>query len=73
MNKLNNAWQALKKLPPEQQERAADALLDFAAQASSDLQLSDDQAAEVERRLGDKSASGMTLDEFRARVGKLGS
>ncbi|MGH6872626.1 MAG: hypothetical protein ACREHE_14085 [Rhizomicrobium sp.] len=70
MNKIDEAWKAVKLLPKDKQEIAADALLDFAAQ-NDELELSDDQAAEIERRRREKSPKTMTLDEFSNRVKKL--
>lgn len=71
MNKLNDAWQALQKLPPEEQDRVAEALLDYASEASQNFRLTEEQVAEVERRLNDKDAPVLTQEEFRARVRKL--
>jgi hypothetical protein len=72
MNKIDEAWALLKRLPADKQELAADAILDFATE-SSDLLLSDEQVTEIERRLQDKDAKSLTLDEFRSRVRKLAS
>jgi putative addiction module component (TIGR02574 family) len=71
MNKLNDAWQALQKLPPEEQEHVANAILDLAARTEA-YRLTEEQAAEVRRRIADKDAPTMTLDEFRAKVRQLG-
>lgn len=73
MNKIDEAWQVLKKLPAHEQERMANAILDFAAQGDSDLQISDEQLADLEQRMADKNAASMTLEEFRKRVRKLGT
>ena len=70
MNKIDEAWQALKKLPPHEQERMADLILDFAAQ-SDDIQLSDEQVADVEARMRDRDAPTITIEELRARMRKL--
>ena len=70
MNKIDEAWALLRRLPADKQEMAADAILDFATE-SKDLLLSDEQVGELERRLEDVDARCMTLDEFRSRVGKL--
>jgi putative addiction module component (TIGR02574 family) len=72
MNKIDETWALLKRLPSEKQEIAAEAILDFAAE-SDGLQLSAEQVAEVERRLQDRKASTLTIEEFRAGVRKLGS
>lgn len=72
MNKIDEAWTALKKLPPKEQERLAEAILDLAAHAD-DLQLDDEQVAEIDRRVRDTDAKTLSLDEFRELVGKLGT
>lgn len=70
MNKIDEAWKALKEMPPEEQERLADAILDYAAQAP-DVHLTGEQVAEVRRRFQDKNAETITLEVFNARVRKL--
>jgi putative addiction module component (TIGR02574 family) len=72
MNKIDEAWQILKNLPVAEQERMAEAILDFAAQQDR-FHLTDEQVAEVRRRVQDKDAETMTLEEFRTRVRKLGA
>jgi putative addiction module component (TIGR02574 family) len=72
MTKLEEAFQAIQKLPAAEQERMADIILDFAAQAD-DIRLSDEQLADLEQRMNDESDGEMTLGEFRARVRKLGT
>ncbi len=67
MNKIDEAWAVLKRLPADKQELAAEAILDFAAD-SGDLQLSAEQIAELERRLQDAEPKTITLDEFRSRI-----
>jgi hypothetical protein len=63
MNKIDNAWAVLKKLPPHEQERAADAILDYAAAADGPI-LSDTQVREVEQRLADAEAETITPAEL---------
>lgn len=70
MSKLDYAVTLLKAMPIEQQDIAADALLDFVADDRT-LQLSPEQQAEVKRLLQDTDAPSMTLEEFNARVRKL--
>lgn len=72
MNKLDEAWIALKQLPPEEQEQAAEAILDFAARERG-YTLTAEQVAEVERRLAEKNPQTITLEEFKARVRDLGA
>jgi hypothetical protein len=52
--------------PPERQEEAARVLIEMEAQ-DSDLQLSDEQVAEVANRLADPNPRFLTLDEVRTR------
>jgi hypothetical protein len=52
--------------PAERQEEAARVLIEMEAQ-DSDLQLSDEQVAEVTNRLADRNPRFLTLDEVRTR------
>jgi putative addiction module component (TIGR02574 family) len=70
MNKIEEAWAVLKTLSPREQELAAEAILDYAAGASG-LQLSSEQAAEVERRLRDSDGKAVTAAELRSRLQKI--
>jgi putative addiction module component (TIGR02574 family) len=70
MNKIEDAWAVLQKLSPREQELAAEAILDYAAGASG-LELSSEQAAEVERRLRDPNAAAVTPAELRSRLHKI--
>jgi putative addiction module component (TIGR02574 family) len=72
MNKVDEAWQALKKLAPDEQERMAEVILAFAAQ-SDDIQLSDEQVADIETRMRDRDAPTITIEEVRAHMRKLRS
>jgi uncharacterized tellurite resistance protein B-like protein len=51
---------------PERQEDAADILAAMEESDSSGYGLSDEQVAEVRRRLADSEAETMTLEEFNA-------
>ena len=62
---IEQAWAELKKLPQDEQEIAAAAILDYAA-GSGRPRLTDDQVAEVARRLADPSPTFATLAEVRA-------
>jgi hypothetical protein len=53
--------------PPERQEDAARVLAEMEEQHTSDVSLSDEQVAEVERRLADPDPKFLTLEEVRAR------
>jgi len=70
MNKIDEAWKALKELSPEEQERLADAILDSVAREHPYV-LTDEQLAEVRRRRADPNPEYVTLEEARARL--LGS
>lgn len=63
---VEQAWAELQKLPQHDQEIAAAAIIDFAAGAQR-LRLSDEQVAEVERRLAEPNPKFLTLAEVRAR------
>jgi len=54
MNKhLDDAIARLRSLPEERQREAADLLRDYLDQDSSDIHLTPEQIAEIERRLSD--------------------
>ncbi len=72
MNKLDEAFQALKQLPLDEQERAADLMLAFAAQ-QCDFQLSDEQVAEIERRMREETPKTFTVDEVRQHFRNRGT
>lgn len=50
--------------PPQRQEDAARLLTEMEKQDHSDLRLTDQQAAEVRRRLAERNAKTHTLAEF---------
>ena len=70
--KIEQAWTELMKLPEAEQEVAADAILDYAS-GGRGASLSDEQVAEVERRLAEPSPKTLSITEFRARLRKLGA
>ncbi len=70
--KLAQALSAITKLPTAEQERAAEALLDFALQQIRPT-LSEEQAAEVQRRLQEPQPERMTLAEAKARIERRGA
>ena len=71
-SKIAQAWAELQKLPADEQDVAADAILDYAA-GHRGVELSDEQVAEVERRLAEPNPKALTITEFRARLRKLGA
>jgi hypothetical protein len=56
--------------PPERQETAAELLASLEAQ-DDDLQVSDEDLAEIDRRIADVNAPTMSLEEFRVFVDQL--
>jgi hypothetical protein len=58
--------------PHERQERAARILSELEDQDESPYQLTNDQVAEVERRLADPHMAWLTSVEVRERLRKLG-
>jgi hypothetical protein len=68
--KVELAVAELMKLPHEEQEIAAEAILDFAS-AARGLELSDEQLAEVQRRLAEPDPKSLTISEVRTRLRKL--
>jgi hypothetical protein len=64
---LDSAIAELAKLPPADQEVAAQAILDFAARGGR-AELTDGQADEVRRRMADPEPKFLTLAEARARL-----
>jgi hypothetical protein len=70
---LKEAIERVQRWPEERQEDAAKILLDMEAQANSGYRLSDEQAAEVRRRLSEPNPKFLTLDEVRARLSPSGA
>ena len=56
--------------PPERQEEAARVLTQMEEQDASPYQLTDEQLAEVKRRLADPTAKFLTLEEVRERFAR---
>ncbi len=67
MNKIDDAWAILKGLPSDEQEIAAEAILDYAARRP-DLALSKEQAAEIAARLNETDPRTIMPAELRARI-----
>jgi len=59
--------------PPERQEDAARMLAEMEEQDANPYRLTDEQVAEVKRRLADPNPKSITMDELRARLKKLGA
>jgi hypothetical protein len=56
--------------PPERQEQAARVLTEMEAQDENRLTLTDEQVAEVKRRLADPNPKYVTLEEVRERFAR---
>ena len=67
-SKVTEAMTELSKLPADEQERAAEAILDFATGTTARPTLTDEQAQEVRRRLADPRPTFMTLAEAKGRL-----
>lgn len=64
---LKQLIERLETWPEDRQEDAARVLLAMEEQSASPYQLTDDQVAEVTRRLADPAPKFLTLEEVRAR------
>ena len=69
---LRQAIERVEKLPESEQDAAAGALMDYLDQMRN-LQLSDEQVAEVRRRLADPARQTVPLDEVRKRFRRRGT
>lgn len=73
MNKhLDDAITQVKSLPDESQREAAELLFEFLDQQSSEVRLTPEQIAEIERRLGDDEpyASDQEVSDLYSRLTK---
>jgi hypothetical protein len=70
---LKDTLARVETWPKEQQEAAAQVLLEMEAQQTSPYRLTDEQMAEVQRRLADPDAKFLTLAEVRVRLMRLGA
>lgn len=71
-NLIEDAVRVLRELPENVQAAAARAILEYGAGQDDDLQLSDEQAAEVERRMANPSRAFLGLDDVRTRLRRFG-
>lgn len=73
MSKLiDDAIDALRRLPEDMQEAAARTIIDFANQ-DGDVEIDDEQVVEIERRMAEPNRTFMTLDEARGQLRHLGA
>lgn len=70
MTKIELAIAELKKLPQDEQEHLAEAILDYASRTQHYV-LTDEQVEEVRRRMTEKNPVELTGEEFTARIQKL--
>lgn len=69
---IEDAVDVLRHLPDDVKEAAARAIIDYGASQDDDLQLSDAQVIEVERRMADPNRTFITLSEARNRLRQFG-
>jgi hypothetical protein len=69
---LKEALERAEKWPEDRQDYAAELLREMDEESSSSYQLTDEQAAEVRRRLGDPDPISYPIEELRARLSRLG-
>lgn len=70
VNKIDEAWQVLKSLPPEMQEAWATMILDHRDQQER-WTLTDEQVEEVQRRRSEKNPTTLSEQEAERRIAKL--
>jgi hypothetical protein len=70
MNKMDDAWAVMKKLPPRERKRAASAILDFAASLDGP-NLTPGQTNQIKQRMSKPAAKVETVAKVRARLRKL--
>ena len=68
---VEDAVKVLRQMPASMQATAARAIIDYAS-GDDEFFLSDDQVAEVERRLADPNRQFMTVSEARDRLHHFG-
>jgi hypothetical protein len=69
MTKLvEDAVKVLRELPDDMQAAAARAIMEYGASQDDDMWLSDDQVAEVERRMADPNRQFLSLSQVRDRL-----
>jgi len=69
---LDEAIRRVEQLPEGEQNAAAGALLDYVAHMR-EIRLTDEQIAEVQRRISDPNRKLLSLAEARARIDRFGS
>ena len=73
MSKLvDDAVRVLRDLPEDMQAAAARAIIEYGAGSDDDVQLSDDQVAEVERRMANPNRTFLSPSDTRDRLRHFG-
>jgi hypothetical protein len=73
MSKLvEDAVRVLREMPDDMQAAAARAIIEYGAGSDDDVTLSDDQVAEVERRVADPNRNFLSLSDTRHRLRHFG-
>jgi hypothetical protein len=73
MRKLvEDAVRVLRDLPEDVQAAAARAIVDYSAGYDDDVALSDEQIAEVERRINNPNRNFLSLNDTRDRLRRFG-
>ena len=70
---LKEIIERVQRWPEERQDDAARMLLEMEAQDTAGYHLTDEQVAEVKRRLADPNPKFLTLAEVRARLVAFGA
>ena len=70
-NLVEEAVKVLRGLPDDQQQAAARAIIDYGAH-EDELQLTDEQVAEIERRIASPNRKFLSLAELDKRLRRLG-
>jgi hypothetical protein len=68
---LEEAVRVLRELPDDRQEAAARAIINYGSD-DDEVQLSDEQVAEIERRLANPNRKFISLAELDKRIRHLG-
>ncbi len=71
MKLLDEAVKVLRGLPEDQQKNAARAIIDYGAH-DDELQLTDEQVAEIERRIANPNRKFISLAELSKRLRHYG-
>ena len=70
-NLIEDAVEALRNLPDDVRDAAARAILSYETDYDDDLQLTDAQVDEVERRVADRNRTFISLQELDDRIHRL--